>query len=225
MSDYIKKKLKESKIFLFFKRIPVTIINAPINNIDIKSILSKIETILGNPKFIKNIEEVFIGDFKFLKDRQIQAMFNDNCIYLSSLYSNPDLICKDVIHEIGHSLENDFGLDVYGDGALELEYFGKKKKLLRVLSEIGYSGTEQFLNDNEYSVDFDNFLLNTVGYENLGPIIVGLFTSPYSATSLSEYFANGFEQFHIGERDYLRKICPILFSKVQNMDKLVRKSR
>ena len=43
---------------------------------------------------------------------------------------------------------------------------------------------------------------------------VNLFVDPYSPTSLREYFASGFEEFYLGDRLYLQKICPYIFKKV-----------
>jgi hypothetical protein len=54
-----------------------------------------------------------------------------------------------------------------------------------------------------------------VGYDRLNVITVGLFVSPYAATSLSEYFANGFENYFSGESAYVRKISPKLYSKIK----------
>ena len=49
---------------------------------------------------------------------------------------------------------------------------------------------------------------------------MGLFNSPYGATSLKEYFANGFEAYYIGDRIYLSKISPYLYNKIENLDNL-----
>ena len=43
---------------------------------------------------------------------------------------------------------------------------------------------------------------------------MGLFVSPYAATSLQEYFANGVENYFLDDRDYLRKISPVLTEKI-----------
>ena len=45
-----------------------------------------------------------------------------------------------------------------------------------------------------------------VGYDNLNNFTNGLFSSPYGATSLKEYFANGFEEFFLGNREHLKRI-------------------
>jgi hypothetical protein len=45
----------------------------------------------------------------------------------------------------------------------------------------------------------------------------GLFVSAYACTSLREYFANGFEEFYLGDRNYLNTISPKLYSKIKNL--------
>ena len=67
---------------------------------------------------------------------------------------------------------------------------------------------------------FDEFLYKTVGYETLVNITMGLFISPYAATSLKEYFANGFEAYFIGDRSYLKKISPYIYDKIEQLESL-----
>ena len=52
----------------------------------------------------------------------------------------------------------------------------------------------------------------------LSAITIHMFYSPYGATSLREYFANGFEAYYY-HRDvnFLKKISPILFDKVKEL--------
>ena len=62
------------------------------------------------------------------------------------------------------------------------------------------------------------FLSQDIGYVNLRGVTQGLFYSPYAATSLREYFANGFENFHIKkDYNYLQIMSPVLYNKIQNL--------
>ncbi len=74
--------------------------------------------------------------------------------------------------------------------------------------------------DTEYDIEFDDFLLNKVGYDKLSILMQGLFISPYAATSLREYFATGFTDFFM-EPDHrlLRSISPILYKKIEKIYK------
>jgi len=51
---------------------------------------------------------------------------------------------------------------------------------------------------------------------------MGLFVSPYAATSLREYFAIGFEEYHLKDRVYLKKISPKLYFKIEELLELTR---
>ena len=66
----------------------------------------------------------------------------------------------------------------------------------------------------KFDTKFDIFLYKTVGYDNLRNLTKNIFYSPYGATSLREYFANGFEAFYY-HKDIkkLKGISPILYKK------------
>ena len=50
---------------------------------------------------------------------------------------------------------------------------------------------------------------------------MGLFISPYAATSLREYFATGFEAYYMGKKDQLDKISPVLYDTIDKIHHLV----
>jgi len=77
---------------------------------------------------------------------------------------------------------------------------------------------EEFMNP-EYSQNFDAYLYHDIGYKLLTSIAGNLFYSPYAATSLKEYFANGFEAFYYHrEFDKLALISPVLFDKLMKLN-------
>ena len=227
-AEYIKEKLSKSKIQLLFKKVPVTVIGDINQNLSIQIILNSIEKILVKPSFIENIENIYFGDFKFLADRSIQALYADNCVYISSFVNSKDItntvVIKDVLHEIGHSIEDSHSLSLYGDKRLEYEFLSKKNSLLKRLVDIGYlDSTELYDGDSEYSVEYDKFLYSEVGYQNLEMVTSRLYLSPYSATSLSEYFANGFEQYFAGSQRDIKELCPTLYIKIKDISKKLSK--
>ena len=70
----------------------------------------------------------------------------------------------------------------------------------------------------EYDVEFDNFLLNIVGYDKLAMLMQGMFISPYAATSLREYFASGFAEFFMHpDHKLLKSVSPVLYEKLKNL--------
>ena len=76
----------------------------------------------------------------------------------------------------------------------------------------------KFTVDPSYSEEVDLFLHKDVTYRVLWEMIPGLFPSPYAATSVREYYARGFEEYFMGERKALKDICPILYSKLQQLE-------
>lgn len=221
LSTYIKEQIQKSNMTLLFRQIPVTVIGNINQNISVPIIIKSIESILIKDTFVKNIENIYFGDFKFLADRSIQALYSDECIYVSTFNGKENItnevVLKDILHEIGHSLEESLGNLLYsGEMNLEEEYLRKKKSLLVKLISQGYkyNNIEEYTS-SEYSKEFDKFLYSEVGYVIIENMISGIFMSPYSATSLSEYFANGFEEYLYGDQLDLKQVCPTLYNKLK----------
>ena len=76
--------------------------------------------------------------------------------------------------------------------------------------------------DPEYDYEFDQFLLKDVGYDKLSDVVNGIFISPYSPTSLREYFATGFTEFymHPNNHGFLKKTSPALYSKLEKINNI-----
>ena len=123
---------------------------------------------------------------------------------------------EDFIHEVAHSLESSYGLFIYDD-ALVAEFKGKRERLSHLLSAEGYHINPMLYGFTEYNKKFDNFLANEVGYPTLLTLTMGLFASPYGATSIQEYFANGFEKYILGNPRFIREISPTLYRKIEEI--------
>ena len=75
----------------------------------------------------------------------------------------------------------------------------------------------------EYDSAFDNFLSEEIGYDALTLLTVDIFTNPYAATSLKEYFASCFEKYYLENDVYLKDLCPYIYKKLlllNNIDNL-----
>ena len=96
-----------------------------------------------------------------------------------------------------------------------------------LLKNEGYNLELNYFLEPDFNREFDNFLYMDVGYPILSLLTVNLFYSPYGATSLREYFANGFEAFFMREDiDRLKAISPKLFTKlVELLDRNKGKTR
>ena len=218
IENIIKNSLTNNEIFrkeyyLFGK---IFYIQEPfIGDINVKNVISKIEDNFP-PHLFEEIDVIFVGTFEFLNQRDLEAMYKDGAIYISnSILSDKDLI-ENILHETAHSLELPMGSYIYGDGRLNFEFLGKRKRLRDLLDVEDITQYENFL-DTEYNLEFDKFLYQTIGYPKLKSFTNGLFHTPYAVTSLREYWASGFEDYFLGNSEILKNISPELFNKIEGV--------
>ena len=225
MKNYVKESAikalnNRNEFYLLSGSIPVYIINKLPPHINIKEIIKQLEKNIP-PVVLKLIDGIYIGEFKELKERDIEAMFKDGVIYLSSFKENPNVseetIIKDICHELAHAMEDSLGQELYSDGKLEQEYNGKKQKLFSLLTHEGYHFAKEILFADRLIKHLDDLLYHEIGYDKLSLIIPGLFTSPYSITSIREYFANGMEDYLLGNSAHLKKTSPVLYNKLDSL--------
>jgi hypothetical protein len=164
---------------------------------------------------MRNIDSIYMGDFDFLNGRDIQATYENSSIFVTNNQSSVSDMADDIVHEIAHSVEDVYQRELYEDGKLEKEFINKRSQLYSVLKSEGYPVSLHFFMEPSYNKDFDDYLYREVGYPVLNMISTSIFYSPYAATSLREYFANGFEAFfYFGDYDFIKKSCPRLFEKL-----------
>tara|TARA_R110002074_G_scaffold1723_1_gene10044 strand:- start:47 stop:745 length:699 start_codon:yes stop_codon:yes gene_type:complete len=223
LEDYIKNScdrvLSEQKEFSLFSSVQVYINDELPENIDIRHVLGKIETIIPT-HFAYGFDTIQIGMIGEFSRRNINALYKENTIYITNNQDNDDDMIDDIVHEIAHAAEHVYKKQIYKDKRVENEFLGKRKRLLDNLEQEGYNTREYKNLGPKYSKGFDAFLYKEVGYPLVQTLTMGLFASPYSPTSLREYFATGFEEYYIGDRDYLRKISPNLYMQLSELDDL-----
>ena len=180
---------------------------------DISAFCREVEETIPST-LLNNVEVVYIGQFKELKDRN--AAFSHGAIYMtSSEPTNFDML-ENFVHEVAHSLETTYGWDIYTDD-LRDEFVGKRERLSHLLRAEGFNINPALYKFTEYNKKFDNFLANEVGYPTLLSLTMGLFASPYGATSIQEYFANGFEKYILDNPRAVRDISPVLYRKIEEI--------
>lgn len=218
MSDfenYIRESNMRRREHYIYNRIPVIIKDKhQLEETEFEEFLQQVEEIIPS-QLMQNVEIMYIGEFPELADRN--AVYADDAIYVTNKEPTVHDMLEDVIHEIAHSLDSVYGEKIYLNSGLEQEFLGKRKKLKSILDSEGYEFPEQYYLNLDYSKDFDYFLSTVVGYPTLLSLTMGLFVSPYAATSLQEYFANGFEKYHLGEAEALKKISPVLFGVIEEI--------
>jgi len=216
--EYIRNSKENAGIY-YLNDIPVWTEDPLPDSIDLRQVLLDVAKRLPNI-YLKYIQAVRIGIFEEMLEKELNALYKDGVLYVSNMQDNNTDMLDDIIHEIAHAVEDHNHDLVYGDEKVLLEFLGKRKRLYELLKSEGYDVTiEQFLTTT-YDYDFDMFLFQDIGYPVLETLTLGLFLSPYSVTSINEYFAVGFENFYMDESIYVKKICPILLEKILYLDEL-----
>lgn len=165
------------------------------------------------------VDGIYVAHLPEFEERAINAIYKDSAIYVTNQQDNNLDMIDDIVHELAHSVESHFQNKIYGDGDIEHEFLAKRKRLFRILKNEGHPvEIHDFLNSN-YDEDFDFYLYDEVGYNALDGYIEGCFLSPYSATSMREYFAVAFTDYFLYDRDSVKKICPAAYLKIRNLIK------
>tara|TARA_Y100000310_G_scaffold249890_1_gene256033 strand:+ start:366 stop:1049 length:684 start_codon:yes stop_codon:yes gene_type:complete len=206
----IRENISQSREHSIHNHIPIIIKDPFISDeIEIEEFISEIEIRIPR-HMLRNIEVVYVGDFPDLDGRN--AAYTDGAIYITNEEPTTHDMLENVIHEIAHSIELTYGSQIYSDNKLRNEFLGKREKLKDILDAHGYTIPEKYYINTEYNKAFDEFLSDSVGYPILLNLTMGLFASPYGATSLKEYFANGFEKFYLGEPKLVQETSPALYN-------------
>jgi hypothetical protein len=109
---------------------------------------------------------------------------------------------------------------VYGDNQIEQEFIEKRRRLYFLLRENGFKEEVDFYDfeNVEYEEQFDIFLYQEVSYALLSNLTTDVFCSPYGATSLREYFANGFEHYFYSSNPRLVKgVSRSVYNKITEL--------
>ena len=148
-------------------------------------------------------------------------MYQDGAIYITNNQDNDLDLIDDLIHEIAHANETNYAHIVYEDDRLETEFKHKRASLYRILKNLdSYEVPLNLVSEINYDRRIDDFLYKEVTYPVLNQLTSNLFSSPYAATSIREYFAKGFEEFYLGNRHRLKEVSPALYNKLIILDSM-----
>lgn len=211
----IKKYIENKKHNNFsVSGIEVLIKDHPPKNTDVKKAVETMINIIPSP-LLGNIKRIFVGQHEEIKNREIQAFYKNSSIYITNHQNSTEDMLDDLVHEVAHSLKIEYVTSLYSGGEMEREFLSKRKKLWNILSKKGLNLPLEDYLQVDYNPRFDTFLYKEVGYDALSSLTSRLFYSPYAATSLEEYFANGFEAFYLRRGlTRLKSISPTLYSKI-----------
>ena len=204
MRTYLKSKSRlDETNFLTVSGISV-IIKDPIDfKMSTSDLKNTVESLPDH--FLTDIDYIIFGQFDFLKKKGYAASYLDGAIYASNTQQDNTDILDDIIHEIGHSVEEKYKEFVYSDMELEREFLKKRNQLQKEFQMAGVSIPDEKMNNPEYDESLDRHFSEVVGYPNMTVFTQGIFYSPYGSTSLREYFANGFEAYFFSQRLVLKE--------------------
>jgi hypothetical protein len=159
---------------------------------------------------------IIIGQFDEFAERDINAFYKDGALYVSNFQTDNDDLLDDLIHETAHSVEEQYGMEIYADQKIKNEFLRKREHLYNMLTKMNLATDKQRFMDVEYEQEFDEYLFDDVGYDRLSEILKGVVVTPYAMTSLREYFATAFTEFYFqpDSHNYIKKVSPELYRKL-----------
>lgn len=206
-----------NKFIKIFNNTYFIIKDALVYDLDINNICQGVQKMV--PKsIVKNLDVIYIGNFDDLIDREMTAAYSDGCIYVLNTHQSESEMIDDIVHELAHSVEDFFGMELYGDVKLENEFLQKRKMLCHLLKHNNIKFPTNLYGEVDYSENLDKFLYIDLGYNTLTSYIHDIFPSPYSVTSLREYWAICFENYHTGKIN-IKQMCPEAYTKITELYK------
>lgn len=197
----------------YIYNIPVFVTSQLEEGVEIGEFCSTVEEYMI-PELLENIDVVYVGEFAELNGRN--ATFVNDAIYMTSKEPSVFDMLENFIHEVAHSLERKYENLIYSS-AVRQEFVGKRERLSHLLSAEGFHINPLLYQYTEYNQKFDEFLADEVGYPTLLMLTMGLFISPYGATSLAEYFANGFEKYFTDSPGVVARVSPVLYRAIREI--------
>lgn len=217
IEDRIKEQHTNKKIWSVFGLIDLIILDPLPKHIDISLVISALERTIPR-HLITNIDIIYVKHLKEFDERNINAMYKDNAIYVTNRQDDLNDMLDDIVHELAHAYEEHSGQLAYADGEIRREFLIKRKKLFDILRQEGYNVDLKQFAQTDFSKEFDIFLSQEIGYERLEYYTNGIFIKPYAASSLKEYFASCFEIFFLQDFGGLKRISPETYKKLLDIE-------
>ncbi len=220
IKDSLNKSNKKNREYFLFSSIPVLIKDYITDeSISLVKVLNLIQNNIPK-KLFANLDIIYIGQFPELDAKNVESVYMDGAIYLSNNIIDEETLYKSIVHELAHNLEEFYQEQIYADEKIISEFINKRKTLRSILESNNIFCKPVLYLKLEVEEEFDNFLYKTVGYDRLALLTANIFLSPYAATSLREYFSNGFEHYYSDiNPEYFNKLCPKLYFKISSLTK------
>jgi len=186
------------------------------DNINIKDIIKFLNSYIPI-EYLTLIDVIYVGHIPEFDERNINALMKDGALFITNHQDDENDMIDDIVHELAHVVEKFFNHIIYGDEEVKNEFLRKREAMRRILKYEGIPTEDHIFDSVEFDEDFDLFLYKKVGYNKLATLTQNIFASPYASTSLREYFADGFEDYYLGKRKNLKKVSPVLYYKLEEM--------
>ena len=170
--------------------------------------------------YFTGIDSIYIGKFEKLEANETNAMFFEGIMYIDNEQDNDKDLIDDITHEVAHNLEKIAKSEIYGDNEIIKEFLAKRRKLFKILINNGFNPPHNFEMELKWDENIDKFLYKDVTYDIMRKISNGLFVTPYGATSLREYFANGFESYYLGKINRVKTIAPAVYAAIERLEEI-----
>jgi len=211
-SEQAKKELGEHSLF---GRVNIYTLQPLPDHIDLEYVIETIRKRVPSV-FFHDVDSIFIGRFKEFEEKDVNAFYSDGALFITNEQTTDEDLLDDIVHETAHAVERMFPEYIY-DHDLESEFVGKRKRLFQRLKSDGWDVDLDDFVQVGYSKDFDELLYMEIGYPILSAHTVDLFNSPYGATSIQEYWANGFEGFFLKNPQRIKEISPQIYNKITTL--------
>ena len=88
-------------------------------HISLTTVLQTVEKII--PQYlVYNIDVLYVGDFEYFEQRNINAMYDNGALYVSNKQDDEEDMVDDIVHEISHAVE-----EKYQQRFMEMENWNK----------------------------------------------------------------------------------------------------
>ena len=216
MRAYVKNRFNESKLNKKLFDVEISIKDDLPNGFNLINVIKNVENLIPYNCFT-NVDSIHVGHFPELVDRSLNAAFANNTIYVTNDQQSESDMVDDIVHELSHAVEEERSSEIYSDGEIEREFLEKRKILYSSLEYDQLEPPEDLLLNPNYDKKVDDYLFIEIGYPNLEAITSDYFLTPYSITSIREYWATGFEFYFYGKYDIVKTLCPKLYKKIEEI--------
>lgn len=212
--EYIQANQNKQHKWYLYNRIEVNV-DDHINDVRFfKEVCEKIENLLP-VKLFSEIKEINFILLPEMEQRKIDSFFHNNKIYINPFYEtkNIEIVARDIIHEVGHSLEKKYYSFIFKDQMLKNEFASKRNYLFSIFKNFDLDPPSDLVYTLNYSRIVDQYIYSI---EDKIEVDNNLFIDLYSSISIQEYWASSFEEYFFNSNRVF-VVSKLLFNKIKSI--------